>query len=283
MKGQIIKIRSGKYFVKSESREFVCSARGGLRMKTDGIVTGDFVEFNEKTLTVDKILPRKNLFYRPSVANIDAVNVVVACPPPPDFLLLDKLIVSLCAENVEVFISVNKTDIDRDTFDRIKKNYGEAGFPVFSVSAKTGDGLNELKEAFKGNLVAFAGQSAVGKSSLLNALFGLELKTGDVSEKTLRGKHTTTAAEIFDFDDVRIVDTPGFSAITPDLLPEELGLFYPEYFERLKDCKYRGCTHTGEPGCAVEKAVKNGELCEDRYIRYKTVFNELKEIQSKKY
>lgn len=283
MKGQVVKIRSDKYFVKSENGLFVCSARGGLRIKSDGIVTGDYIEFDEKKLTVDKLLPRKNLFYRPNVANVDAVNVVVACPPPPDFLMLDKLIVSLCSEKVQVYISVNKTDVNNDTFDRVKRDYAMAGFSVYSVSAKTGEGIEALKNEFKGKLVAFAGQSAVGKSSLLNALFGLELKTGDVSEKTLRGKHTTTAAEIFEKDGVRIVDTPGFSVITPNLLPEELGLFYPEYFAKLQECKYRGCTHTGEPGCAVQKAVETGELCRERYLRYKAIFEELKEIQSKKY
>ncbi len=283
MKGQVMRIRSGKYSVNSDGILYECSARGGLKIKSEGIVTGDYVEFDEKKLTVERIYPRKNVFSRPNVANVDAVNVVIACPPPPDFIMLDKLISVLISEKTKVYISVNKTDISDKTFEEVQKNYCAAGCKIFKVSAKTGEGIDSLKDAFKGKLVAFAGQSAVGKSSLLNAMFGLELKTGDVSEKTQRGRHTTTAAEIYSFDGVRIVDTPGFSCVVPNFLPEELGLFYPEYFSRLPECKYRGCTHTSEPGCAVKKDVENGILYADRYSRYNKIFNELLQIKMKKF
>ncbi|MBQ9710306.1 MAG: ribosome small subunit-dependent GTPase A [Clostridia bacterium] len=255
-----------------------------MKIKSLGIVTGDYVEFDEKALTVNKVvLPRKSCFIRPSVANVDAVNIVIASPPKPDYLMIDKLIISLMAQGVEVVLVVNKTDLGHDVYSDVKKNYGDIGCPIVSVSALTGEGVAEWKALLKGKLVAFAGQSAVGKSSLVNALFGLNLKTNDVSEKTQRGRHTTTVAQIYDMDDVRIVDTPGFSVIKPDISYRDLGLFYPEYFSRLQDCKYRGCTHSGEPGCAVKEAVDKGELCRDRYLRYKTIFDELKEEENNKY
>ena len=261
----------------SDGEYFTCTARGSLKIKSTGIVTGDYVDFDEKNLTVNKVLKRKSYFIRPNIANVDAVNIVVASPPKPDFLLLDKLILSLISQGVEVIITVNKTDLKHDIFNEISLNYRDLGCKIIQVSALTGDGIFILKELLKGKLVAFAGQSAVGKSSLLNALFGLQLKTNDVSEKTQRGRHTTTVAEIYDVDGVRVADTPGFSVLKPDILPEEVALFYPEYFSRLPECKFRCCTHTGEPGCRVLTDVESGVLSKDRYFRYKTIYKEIKD------
>ena len=274
--GQVIKIHSGRYFVLAGEKVLECSARGNLKIKSDGIVTGDFVEVDENSLAVNKVLPRKSYFIRPSIANVDAVNVVVACPPKPDYLMLDKLLLSLFAGEVEVIISVNKSDLPNAVFDETVSNYAETGCKILQVSALTGEGIDELKNLLKGKLVAFAGQSAVGKSSMVNALFGLDLKTNDVSEKTQRGRHTTTVAEIYERDGVRIADTPGFSAIRPDIPPEDIAMYYPEYFSRQNGCRFRCCTHTTEPDCKVKEAVASGELSPDRYLRYKSIFEELK-------
>lgn len=282
-RGQVIRIRAGRYNVNCDGKFYECSARGQLRIKSDGIVPGDYVEIDERSRTIDKVLPRKNLFIRPNVANVDTVNIVVASPPEPDFYMLDKLILSLLSKEAEIIISVNKSDINSDIFAEIYKNYSQIGCSIIQVSARTGYGIDELKEKLKGKFVAFAGQSAVGKSSLINALFGLDIRTNDVSDKTQRGRHTTTATRIYEFDGVRVADTPGFSAIIPDLLPEEAGLFYPEYFALLPECRYRGCTHTGEPGCAVSKAVADGDLPLDRYTRYKLIVEELKNKEDNKY
>lgn len=281
--GQIVKNHSGRYSVVCDGESYVCSAKGSLKIKSSGLVAGDFVEFDENLCVISKILLRKTYFIRPNVANIDAVNVVVALPPKPDFLMLDKLILTLISHNVEVIITVNKIDLGSEVYGEIVKNFSETGCEIIQVSAFSGEGVDVLKEKLKGKLVAFAGQSAVGKSSLVNALFGLQLKTNDVSEKTQRGRHTTTVSEIYDFDGIRVVDTPGFSMIKPDLLPEEVGLFYPEYFSRLPKCKFRGCTHMGEPGCKVVSDVEMGKLSKERYLRYKTIFNELKEEQNNKF
>lgn len=276
MRGQVVNIHSNTYVVYADGKKLECLARGVLRVKSDGIIVGDYVDFDVDTLTVSRVLPRTNKFIRPNVSNIDAVNIVIASPPQPDFMMLDKLLLSLLANGVDVIITVNKSDLKSDVFDDVIRNYNELGFPIVSVSAVSGAGICDLKKLFKGKLVAFAGQSAVGKSSLLNAMFNLDIRTGDVSAKTNRGKHTTTSASIYHFDDIKVVDTPGFSVIKPDILPEEVALFYPEYFALLSQCKFRGCTHTGEPGCKVQEAVNNGKLCLDRYLRYKTIYSEIK-------
>jgi ribosome biogenesis GTPase len=228
-------------------------------------------------------MPRNSYFIRPSVANLDAVNVVIASTPKPDYLMLDKLILTLFSQGVEVVFVVNKTDLGNEVVEEVKNHYAETDCKIVSVSASTGEGVEELKKVLSGKLVAFAGQSAVGKSSLVNALFGLNLRTNEVSEKTQRGRHTTTVAEIFCMGDIRIVDTPGFSVVKPDIKSEELALFYPEYFSRLQDCKYRTCTHINEPDCRVRKDVEGGLLSAERYLRYKTIFNEIKQDENNKY
>ncbi len=283
MKGRVVKIVSGRYSVDSGGAIYECTARGTLRIKSCGIVVGDFVNFDPSSLTVESVLERKSFFLRPNIANLDAVNIVVANPPKPDFSMIDKLLLSVLHGGVQALITVNKTEISDNYYDEVYSEYKDVGCPIFKVSAHTGEGLDGLKKAMSGKLVAFAGQSAVGKSSLLNALFGLQLRTGEVSDKTLRGRHTTTASRIYTFGDIQVADTPGFSAVKPDILPEEAALFYPEYFALLPNCRYRGCLHVGEPGCAVAAAVRDGRLSAPRYARYKTIIDELKNKHINKY
>ena len=281
IKGQVVKIRSGRYTVSSNGKTFECSARGNLKIKSDGIVTGDYVEIDESTLTIDRVSDRKTHFVRPSIANVDAVNIVVACPPKPDYMMIDLLLLTLFEEGVEVIISVNKSDLEHGVFSEMKRNYGECGCRIIEVSAVSGEGTDELKKLLSGKLVAFAGQSAVGKSSLIGKLFGITLKTNAVSEKTLRGRHTTTVSEIYDMGEVRVADTPGFSVVRPNIPPEEIALYYPEYFSRLPECRFRCCTHINEPDCKVKSDVEAGVLSLERYTRYKQIFNELKINKSK--
>lgn len=275
-KGQVVKTSSSKYWVLSDNSVYACSARGTLKNKNADIVTGDYVMIDKASLTIERVLDRSSFFIRPSVANVDAVNIVIASPPKPDYLMLDKLLLSFISQNVEVIMSVNKSDLSGEIYQEVADNYSEVGCKILPVSATTGEGISSLKNLLKGKLVVFAGQSAVGKSSLVNSLFGLRLKTNDVSEKTQRGRHTTTAAQIYEFEDIRVVDTPGFSVIDPDISAEEVALFYPEYFSRLPNCKFRCCTHIGEPGCKVIEEVSCGKLNKDRYNRYKTIYNEIK-------
>ena len=150
---------------------------------------------------------------------------------------------------------------------------------IFSVSSKNGDGISELKLYLSEKLSVFAGQSAVGKTSITNAMFSLQLKTGDLSQKIVRGKHTTTRSEIFEYENVRIIDSPGFAVIDADVELNDLKIFYPEYLEVSNLCKFRGCAHVSEPNCKVKELVDNGILSKKRYERYVQIY---KEIQSRR-
>jgi len=280
-KGQIIKVSAGKFYVSADGKVYECSAKGVLKIKSDGIMTGDYVDFDG--ISVLKVYERKNALSRPNVSNIDLVNIVIGDPPRPDFIMLDKLIISCVARNAEIIITVNKNDIAPELIKEINDNYSKAVGKILSVSAKTGEGLEDLKQLLQGKLTAFAGQSAVGKTSLINAIYGLNLKTNVVSEKSQRGTHTTTVSEIYEKDGMRVIDTPGFSSVYNDIKAEELYNYYPDYIEAQKLCYYKACTHTAEPDCAVKEAVENGELSKERYLRYKQLYTELKSNRSFKY
>ena len=279
-RGQVIRIRSGKYAVEyADGRVEETVARGVLRVKSDGIVTGDYVETANGA--IGKVYPARTRFVRPAVANVDVLCLVLARPPEPDFLLADKVLASACAAGAEAVIAVNKTDLAGDVFARAIREYAAAGVPVVRVSAADGSGLDDLKDLLRGKLTAFCGQSAVGKTSLLNALFGLDRRTGEVAEKTLRGRHTTTACEIVREGEFRIADTPGFSAFSCDVSPEELADCYPEFAGLT--CRFRGCSHLSEPGCAVRAAVENGRIPAARYERYAEIYGQLKEQRRNRY
>ena len=143
------------------------------------------------------------------------------------------------------------------------------------ISAKSGEGVDDLKEKLKGRLAVLAGQSAAGKTSIINSMFGLELKTGELSEKIQRGKHTTTRSEIFEFGEYKIVDSPGFAVIEAMVNIDELPECYPDYFEVASECKFRGCSHISEPDCKVKELVNSGKFSEDRYRRYVEIYNEI--------
>ncbi len=241
------------------------TARGVLRIRSSGILTGDFVEVESGVIT--KVYPAKTKFVRPALANVDVLCIVLAVPPEPDFLLADKVLVAAEAAGTEAVIVVNKSDLDGDVYSRVLDEYKNAGVTVVHVSALTGDGIETLKGVIKGKLCAFCGQSAVGKTSLLNALFGLNRRTGEVSDKTLRGRHTTTACEIVRNGEFRIADTPGFSSFWCEVDSQTLSECYPE-FSMAHECRFRGCKHLSEPDCAVKLAVERGEIHKARYDRY---------------
>lgn len=275
MTGQVYKVHSDKYFVRSEGKTYSLKARGVLKIKSDGISVGDSVQFDEKTII--SILPRKNHFIRPNVSNVDLIVAVVSPEPEPDYYLVDKLLIGAVKENVDFAIVVNKRDIDDTLAERVKEEYSKLDLKVYSVCTKTKYGLDSLRSFLSGKLTVLAGQSAVGKTSLVNALFGLDLKTGELSEKISRGKHTTTRSEIFEYGDVKIVDTPGFAVIDADVSIGELPECYPEYFEVACDCKFRGCSHINEPQCKVKELVNKGELSSARYTRYKEIYRQVSE------
>lgn len=271
--GQVYKAHSDSYTVKIEDELIKCGARGLLKIKSDGILVGDFVNVDKTTIV--GVVDRKNRFVRPSVANVDCIVAVFSPEPKPDYYLLDKLLVNAVKEDVELILAINKNDIDKDLYKAIKNEYERLGVKVISVSAKTGESIDELLQLTKGKLAVLAGQSAVGKTSLVNKMFGLDLRTGDLSSKIARGKHTTTRSEIFEFGDFKIVDSPGFAVIEADVDLKELPDCYPDYLSVANQCKFRGCTHISEPQCMVKQLVDKGEFSRERYERYVEIYNEI--------
>ena len=245
-----------------------------MKIKSDGISTGDFVT-TENGVIID-VLPRKNKLKRPNVANVDIVAIVVGRPPEPDFYLIDKLIGIWTINSIDVVLIVNKLDLEAENAKRIDENYSGAVSGIYKVSAKTGEGIDELFSAFAGKLIVFSGQSAVGKTSILNCVSGENRQVGELGKKTERGKQTTTVSEIIEKNGVEIMDTPGFSAIDIALGEDELPHSYPEFLPYLGECRFSDCRHTNEPDCAIKNAVSSGKINKERYTRYTDIYKELK-------
>ena len=221
---------------------------------------------------------------RPYVANIDALLIVVAPVPKPDWVCVEKLILNCHHQNITPAIVLNKIDRTTEAEPRAMLAPYEEEFSTFAVSAETGEGLEPLRDYIRGKLVCFAGQSAVGKSSLINALGKKTLEVGDLSKRIQRGKNTTRHVEIYDLSDGRAVDTCGFSVMdSVDIKYDELVYYYDEFLAYQSKCKYTNCTHTKEPNCAVKQAVADGLLNARRYERYVKLFDALKETWLKKY
>ena len=273
MIGQVYKAHTDSYLVKCDGKLYKCGARGVLKLRRNDIAVGDFVEVDKNVICAVK--ERKNRFIRPNVSNIDLIVAVVSPEPKPDYLLLDKLYLNSVKEGVEFSIVVNKADISDQVLSYIKKEYGSLGVDIICVCAKTGEGLDILKDKLYNKLTVLAGQSAVGKTSIVNALFNLDLKVGDLSDKIQRGKHTTTRSEIFEFDSIKLIDSPGFAVIEAFIDLIELPECYPEYFEVASLCKFRGCSHINEPNCKVKELVESGVLSKERYQRYIEIYDEI--------
>lgn len=278
MQGRIIKIVSNVYTVDTENGVYNCVVR--KRIKNDvKLVVGDIVEVLETcdAFVIDDLYDRKNSLIRPYVANVDLAVIVVSPKPKPDFLLVDKVIVNAIDENIEPIIVCNKSDVSKLDLSEYKN------FKVFYTSAKTEDGIKELKNYLSNKTVCLIGQSAVGKSSLINAMANLNLQTGGLAKKTERGKHTTRQTELIKCDDFWVIDTCGFSLLNMiDIRPEELRLYYEEFLSYADECRYHGCTHTTEPDCEIIRRV-GVDIPKGRYERYVEIFKELEEKRRKKY
>ncbi len=286
MTGILIKAISGFYYVNCDGNVYECKARGNFRKAGVSPVVGDTVKF---TLTddthgiVESICNRKNLFNRPLVANIDKLFVVSAySTPAPDTLMIDRLTALAVYNNIEPIIVFNKSDMG--SFNDLYEIYAKAGFKTYIVSAKDNIGIDQLKSEMQNSVCAFSGNSGVGKSSILNALFpNLQLKTGEVSDKLGRGRHTTRHTELFFVgDEAYVVDTPGFSTVdtNEDLYDFKLSLAdcFPDFSDYLGGCKFTSCSHTIEKGCAVIEAVRDGVIQKSRHESYVALMAELKDI-----
>lgn len=289
MTGQVTKILSNSYRITSDGVDYKGIARGRLKLTGD-IFVGDKVEFSlsRDVAVIEKVLPRETVLIRPYVANVDTVLIVVAPIPTPEYLLVDKIIVNAFSVGVNPILVYNKCDIEPLSAS-ISAVYEEI-LPVAEVSAATKEGIGELISLLKGRTAAFAGQSAVGKTSLLNALFeasGMDRGTeqvGELSAKSKRGKNTTRHVEMFDFGSFKVADTCGFNVLECEQNDErELAYYYDDYVRLSENCRFRGCSHVSEPDCAVKKAVEEGKSDKGRYERYLLLYEELKKKRGEKY
>ena len=289
MTGILIKAISGFYYVSCDGNVYECKARGNFRKAGVSPVVGDMVEFSLTDNThgiVESIAKRKNLFNRPLVANIDKLFIVSAyTTPAPDTIMIDRLTALATFNNIEPIIVFNKADMG--SFDELYSIYTKAGFKTYIVSAKENIGVEQLKIEMQNCVCAFSGNSGVGKSSILNALFPeLQLKTGEVSDKLGRGRHTTRHTELFFVGDgAYVVDTPGFSTVETqeDLYDFKLALpeCFPDFSEYLGCCKFTSCSHTTEKGCAVIEAVKDGSIQKSRHQSFVALSLELKDVTAR--
>lgn len=315
-KGFIKKLIANQYTVVDEKtkQEVICQARGKfryMRVDEDSIFNkqltkrtkletkfvqvspkvGDNVYYDdlEDQVLITEILPRKNDLERPDVANVDQVLLVFSAVSPDfSFHLLDMFLIIMNQENLTPVIVISKIDlIDQDKLNQLKKDlkyYEKIGYDVYYVNSKQRIGVDVLTQIFKHKITVLAGQTGVGKSTLLNALMPeLRLKTQEISKALGRGKHTTRHTELYNYNEGYIVDTPGFSKIEFKIFyPEDLKLYYKDFEKYQENCKFKNkCNHVHEPGCAVKKAYEDGEILASRYEQYVDFFNQIKEQKAK--
>ncbi len=287
--GIILKGIGGFYYVKEDSSSniYECKPRGIFRKDSIIPLPGDRVGFSildeqDKVGCIDEIQPRMSELNRPAIANIDKLLLVVAVKAPsPDFMLIDKLLVTAEKKNIDALICINKIDLDDGTAKNIHEAYSKAGYNCVEISSVKNTGYRALKEELKDHTSVLAGQSGVGKSTILNHIMdSWVMETGNVSDKIERGKHTTRHAEILELKyGGYVADTPGFSSFElSDIKYNELQDHYPEFGKYLNACRFTSCSHISEPGCPVREALERGEIDEGRYQRYIQLYNLLKDI-----
>jgi len=288
MEGIIRKALSGFYYVDDGTSLTACRGRGKLRHAKVTPLVGDRVEFtplDNGQGAIDAILPRKNQFQRPAVANIDQLVIIAsAALPVTDPYLIDRISAIAALKDCRVLLCLNKCDLD--PAEELYGIYSGSAIRVLRVSAVTGQGIDELRRELAGKLSAFTGNSGVGKSSILNALDPrFSLAVGEVSKALGRGRHTTRHVELFSLgQDTYVIDTPGFASFdTQELdleLKEHLPETFPEFAHYVGGCRFVGCSHTKEKGCAVLEAVHQGKIPRSRHASYLRLYNELKDLKA---
>lgn len=294
MQGKIVKGIAGFYYVDvAGAGIYECKAKGVFRKDKVKPLVGDDVELEvldeqEKTGNVTAILPRRNALIRPAVANVDQAMVIFAMKNPrPNFSLLDRFLLMMERQKVETVICLNKQDLaDPEETEEIQKIYGDCGYQVIATSMKEEKGLEQVEALLRGKTTVVAGPSGVGKSSLTNGIQGeVQMETGEISRKLKRGKHTTRHSQLIRVgDDTFLCDTPGFTSLyVEEMDKEELKHYFREFVPYEGQCRFQGCVHIHEPGCAVKEALEKGRISRRRYENYTELYEELKEKEKRRY
>ena len=295
MKGIIIENISNLYQVKSFENDniYESNARGKFKKEEITPVVGDRVEISiidekEKKAVIEKIEERKVYIKRPKLANMTQIVFVVSSKDPkPDLLMLDKQLAFAEYLRIKAIIVLNKTDLDKkQEFKEIKKVYQNIGYNVIQTNAKEKIGIDKLKELLKGNINGFSGNSGVGKSSLINAIFNKDVtEEGEISKKNKRGKNTTTSIKLYEIDkETFIADTPGFSTFDiSEIESKNLCLYFKEFKKYIEDCEFIGCTHIKEENCGIKEAVREGKIDSKRYERFIKIYEDLKKREERRW
>lgn len=284
---------SNLYKIEYEEKIYEAVAKGKFKLENITPVVGDIVEFeitdeeNRKAF-ITKIEKRKTYIKRPKLANItNLIFVISSIDPKPDLLMLDKQLAFAEFLNINCTIVLNKIDLDKkQEFEEIYKIYKDIGYKVIKTNAKEGQGIEELLNNLKGNINAFAGNSGVGKSTLINSIFNKEItEEGEISKRNKRGKNTTTDTKLYKIDkNTYIADTPGFSTFDiSDIKSKDLDKYFREFKQYINNCEFIGCTHIKEENCGIKKAIEEGKISKGRYERYCKIHEELKEKENRKW
>ena len=291
MQGIIIGNVSNTYKIETTEKIYVAYARGKFKNRDIKPLVGDRVEIEvtdeeKNEAIIEEILPRNNEIKRPKIANIDQIVFIISTKnPKPDLLMLDKQLAYAEKIHVEPVIVVNKCDL-KEIYKSIKELYSKVGYKVIVTSAKQNIGIDELKQILQNKISVFSGNSGVGKSSIINALFDKEkTQEGEISKKNKKGKNTTTDTKLYKLEkDTYIADTPGFSSFEiSEIESTELDKCFREFVPEIEKCEFVGCTHIKEENCGVKKAMQEGRVSTERYERYCNMYDELKEKEKYKW
>lgn len=286
LQGILLKSIGGFYYVRCNGKDYECKARGSFRKRGSSPVAGDKViisVLDEGFAAIEEILPRKNELKRPPLANVDVLIIVCSTvSPTPNYTVIDKMTAAAVNNNITPVVVVSKNDLCNG--DKIASIYRNSKITVFQCSPDKKTEIEKLKNFLQGKVAAFTGNSGVGKSTLLNELFpSLDLKTGIISKKLGRGKHTTRVVELFEIDGCLVADTPGFSTVDVqcyDIIDKNrLQYCFPEFEEYLGECKFTSCSHICEKGCSILNALNEQKIENTRHQSYVTMYNEVKDIK----
>lgn len=285
MQGIIIGNISNTYKIKSEENIYEAHARGKLKNEKITPVVGDRVEIQitdkqRNIAIIEKIKERRNYIKRPKMANIDQIIFIISTKnPKPDLLMLDKQLAYVEKIGINPIIIINKIDLE-ETYKTIQKQYVQIGYKVIITSAKQKIGIEELKQELKNKISVFSGNSGVGKSSIINAIFQKErTQEGEISKKNKKGKNTTTDTKMYEIEkNTYIADTPGFSSFEiSEIESTELDKYFKEFQKQINNCEFIGCTHIKEQNCGIKKAIQENKVSQERYERYCKIYEELKD------